>query len=196
MAILLNILWLFISLVLIGLVLIQRGKGGGLAGAFGGAGGSSAFGARATDVFTKFTVIVFGVWLLVAVLIIPAMTPTNVFQGGAQAVSTPVVTPTSDGLNAPNELGGGDGGPIPPITAPTKGAAADQPATPKDANSAKNASTQSSADKPAASAPKPADKPVAKESKEATPPAQKNAVDKTAPTSIDKGANKAAAPAK
>ncbi|HVS37924.1 MAG TPA: preprotein translocase subunit SecG, partial [Gemmataceae bacterium] len=35
---------LLVGLFLILLVLIQRGKGGGLSGAFGGAGGSSAFG--------------------------------------------------------------------------------------------------------------------------------------------------------
>ena len=39
------------SLFLIALVLIQRGRGGGLAGAFGGAGGQSAFGTKAGDVF-------------------------------------------------------------------------------------------------------------------------------------------------
>ncbi len=41
---------------LILVVLIQRGRGGGLAGAFGGAGGSSAFGAKTGDVFTWITV--------------------------------------------------------------------------------------------------------------------------------------------
>ena len=40
----LAVVLLVLGLFLILLVLIQRGKGGGLAGAFGGAGGSSAFG--------------------------------------------------------------------------------------------------------------------------------------------------------
>ena len=44
------------SLFLIFLILIQRGKGGGLAGAFGGVGGSSAFGTKAGDVFTRITI--------------------------------------------------------------------------------------------------------------------------------------------
>ena len=51
----LNSLMVLISLFLICLILIQRGKGGGLAGAFGGVGGSSAFGTKAGDVFTKVT---------------------------------------------------------------------------------------------------------------------------------------------
>ena len=40
------------SIFLILLVLIQRGRGGGLAGALGGMGGQSAFGTKAGDLFT------------------------------------------------------------------------------------------------------------------------------------------------
>lgn len=60
----LNIFVIVVSVVLMLVVLIQRGKGGGLAGAFGGAGGSSAFGSRAGDAFTKFTLYLAGVWVL------------------------------------------------------------------------------------------------------------------------------------
>jgi preprotein translocase subunit SecG len=64
----LNIVLLLLGLFLILLVLIQRGKGGGLAGAFGGVGGSSAFGSRAGDVFTRVTIIVAGVWLVLLMI--------------------------------------------------------------------------------------------------------------------------------
>src|SRR5438132_2765474 len=64
----LNIIIILLSLFLILLVLIQRGKGGGLAGAFGGMGGSSAFGSRAGDLFTRITIVVFSVWLLLAMI--------------------------------------------------------------------------------------------------------------------------------
>ena len=50
------------------IVLIQRGKGGGLAGAFGGAGGSSPFGSRAADQFVKITLWLAGVWVLVIMI--------------------------------------------------------------------------------------------------------------------------------
>ena len=60
----LNLLVLIVAVLLIFLVLIQRGKGGGLAGAFGGAGGSSAFGSRAGDLFTRVTIVLAGVWVL------------------------------------------------------------------------------------------------------------------------------------
>ena len=53
--------------------LVQRGKGGGLAGAFGGAGGSSPFGSKAGDAFTKFTGYVFLVWLALIMLQVRVM---------------------------------------------------------------------------------------------------------------------------
>ncbi len=60
----LNLLVIVLGLLLIFLVLIQRGKGGGLAGAFGGVGGSSAFGSRAGDIFTRVTIVLAAVWIL------------------------------------------------------------------------------------------------------------------------------------
>lgn len=64
----LNVLVLGIGLFLMLIVLIQRGKGGGLAGAFGGAGGSSAFGSRAADAFVKITLYLAAVWVLVIMI--------------------------------------------------------------------------------------------------------------------------------
>ena len=60
----LNIVVIIISVLLMLVVLIQRGKGGGLAGAFGGAGGSSAFGSRAGDAFTKITLYLAATWVV------------------------------------------------------------------------------------------------------------------------------------
>jgi preprotein translocase subunit SecG len=73
---LLNVVLILISLFLILLVLIQRGKGGGLAGAFGGAGGSSAFGSRAGDTFTRITIYVAAVWLLLIMILIKIVQPS------------------------------------------------------------------------------------------------------------------------
>ena len=66
----LTILLILVSLFMMLLILIQRGKGGGLAGAFGGAGGSSAFGSRAGDTFTRVTIIVAAIWLLLVMILI------------------------------------------------------------------------------------------------------------------------------
>ena len=90
---LLNVLLVLTSLFLICLVLIQRGKGGGLAGAFGGPGGSSAFGTKAGDVFTKITIITAGIWFALTmfqvILINQGGTP-SAFQGGADVTELPI----------------------------------------------------------------------------------------------------------
>ncbi|MDM4013937.1 preprotein translocase subunit SecG [Roseiconus lacunae] len=54
-----------LSLFLILLILVQRGKGGGLAGALGGPGGQSAFGSKAGDTFTLITAVSAIIWGLV-----------------------------------------------------------------------------------------------------------------------------------
>jgi len=64
--ILLGSLFLVICILLILIVLLQKGKGGGLGAAFGGM-GSSAFGTRTGDVFTWVTIVLTGLFLLLAI---------------------------------------------------------------------------------------------------------------------------------
>lgn len=52
------------------LILIQRGRGGGITGALGGAGGQSAFGSKAGDVFTRITIGTAVVWIMLCMLTI------------------------------------------------------------------------------------------------------------------------------
>ena len=59
-------LLLIVGLFLIAVILLQRGRGGGLAGAFGGLGGQSAFGTRAGDTFTWITVGTVVFWIILA----------------------------------------------------------------------------------------------------------------------------------
>ena len=63
------IIFVIIAVLLILLILVQRGRGGGLVGAFGGPGGSSAFGAKTGDVFTIITVVMAVLFLVVACLL-------------------------------------------------------------------------------------------------------------------------------
>lgn len=51
-----GVLIILISVLLIGLVLLQKNRGSGLSGAFGGVGGHSAFGTKTGDFLTWFTV--------------------------------------------------------------------------------------------------------------------------------------------
>lgn len=62
-------LFFLVCVVLILLVLIQKGRGGGLVSAFGGMGGNTAFGSKTGDVLTWATSIIFGVFLLLAVIL-------------------------------------------------------------------------------------------------------------------------------
>ena len=79
----LQLLLFFSSLWLIFLILIQRGKGGGLTAAFGGGGGDSAFGAKAGDAFTKITIVSSLVWITLCMVTIarynPPEQPVNPF---------------------------------------------------------------------------------------------------------------------
>jgi preprotein translocase subunit SecG len=69
----LNILIVLIGLFLMLVVLIQRGKGGGLVGALSGVGGSSPFGSRAGDTFTRITIYVAAIWLLLTMIQVRAI---------------------------------------------------------------------------------------------------------------------------
>lgn len=53
-----------ISLFIVLIILLQRGRGGGLTGALGGAGGTSAFGVKAGDIFTRITAISVLIWII------------------------------------------------------------------------------------------------------------------------------------
>jgi len=64
---LLFVFMVLLSLFLILIILLQRGKGGGLVGAFGGMGGNSAFGAKTGDVFTKITVVAAIIWFVACI---------------------------------------------------------------------------------------------------------------------------------
>ncbi|HWE03496.1 MAG TPA: preprotein translocase subunit SecG [Tepidisphaeraceae bacterium] len=62
-------LFIFICLFLMLLVLVQKGRGGGLASAFGGGGGHTPFGTKTGDVLTWTTSIVFGIFILLAIVL-------------------------------------------------------------------------------------------------------------------------------
>lgn len=79
----LNLVLLLIGLFMILLVLIQKGKGGGLIGALGGSGGSSPFGSRAGDQFTRLTIYVACVWLVLTMVQVRIIqSAANVYQPG------------------------------------------------------------------------------------------------------------------
>jgi protein translocase SecG subunit len=84
-------LFIVVCLFLILLVLIQKGRGGGLASAFGGAGGNTAFGSKTGDVLTWTTSVVFGIFLLLAISL---NLLSNYRQRQATAASQIITAPT------------------------------------------------------------------------------------------------------
>ncbi|MFN0197125.1 MAG: preprotein translocase subunit SecG [Planctomycetaceae bacterium] len=88
-----------VGALMIILILLQRGRGGGLAGAFGGAGGQSAFGTKAGDVFTKITVIFAVIWVALAcanILLLRHNAAGN-FGGGQKAIADePALSSSTD----------------------------------------------------------------------------------------------------
>jgi len=79
------------------LVLVQRGRGGGLAGALGGPGGQSAFGTKAGDLFTRITMFTATFWILLcmAALLVLNPVPRESDEGGDASPS--VNAPTTPG---------------------------------------------------------------------------------------------------
>ena len=85
-------LFIIISVFLILLILIQKGRGGGLSSAFGGGGGSAAFGTKTGDVLTWTTAVVFGIFIMLAVVL--NISANNIVApAGAPVTSTADQTP-------------------------------------------------------------------------------------------------------
>src|SRR5512140_2547265 len=92
MATLFAILLFLTAVFLIVLVLIQRGKGGGLAGALGGMGGQSAFGTKAGDLFTRITIGVAAFWILLCMISLWTFgQQKSLISGSPAPVSAPAV---------------------------------------------------------------------------------------------------------
>jgi preprotein translocase subunit SecG len=87
---LLMFLLIITGLFLILIVLIQRGRGGGLAGAFGGAGGQSAFGTKAGDLFTRVTIGVAAFWIILCAISVKILgTSDSLFTNANTTSSAP-----------------------------------------------------------------------------------------------------------
>lgn len=116
----LTVFFIIVSAAMVLIILVQRPQGGGLAGAFGGAGGTGSdtvFGGRVGDALTVMTVIAFIAYLGLAIgLNLIDADPTAPVEV-TPAVSTPV-----DDLTPPGGAAGERSLPFeevpPPVTAP------------------------------------------------------------------------------
>ena len=114
-------LFLFVCVLLILAVLIQRPAGGGLSGAFGsGAGsGQTAFGAKTGDALTIATIAIFFVYLLVAVGLNFAARPGSTVAAAATAGGTQGGAGAGTGATTPPAPTGTPPAPTGPQPMPT-----------------------------------------------------------------------------
>ena len=121
--------FLFLCVLMVLLILIQRPQGGGLAGAFGassGGAGQTVFGTKTGDALTMATITVFVIYLLVAIGLVFAARPENIGAARGPAVTVPGAPPaTPDPSTAPSTTPTTTGGTIDeapsdqaPVTAP------------------------------------------------------------------------------
>jgi len=113
MAFFLMVLLFFTALFLILLVLIQRGKGGGLAGALGGMGGQSAFGTKAGDTFTRITIGLAAFWIILCLVSVRLLSTSS--SGGLNLGADTSVEQEEEGASGQepgpaSPPGGGAGG--------------------------------------------------------------------------------------
>lgn len=93
-----------VSLLLMGLILLQKNRGSGLSGAFGGVGGHTAFGTKTGDFLTWVTVGLAGVFIVLSITAVfvfeRAITPATAAPAAPPPVSTDA--PLTTGGAAPN----------------------------------------------------------------------------------------------
>lgn len=195
-------LLVFLSFFMIVLILLQRGRGGGLAGAFGGMGSQSAFGTKAGDTFTRITIVVAIIWVVLAGGVGMAMRKVQgdnnlgagLQSGTAELKSSDPLKDSEGGLGESAPFPGGSAKPAdetkaPPASAPGAAkpeagkdeAKTDEKAPPASAPAADDASKAPAATPPADPAAKPAEPAADAKPDEAKAPAAPAAESKPAP---------------
>ncbi|MHC4062100.1 MAG: preprotein translocase subunit SecG [Planctomycetota bacterium] len=84
-----GVLFVICAVALVLVVLIQKGRGGGLSGAFGGAMASGILGSKTGDFLTWVTIVLVSVFLLLAVLMAKFYRPSISDFGGGPARRPP-----------------------------------------------------------------------------------------------------------
>jgi len=117
------VLWVLVSIVLILVILVQKGRGGGLSAAFGGGMGGGLLGSKTGDFLTWVTIVLVAIFLTLAVLMARFFKPSTSKDYDA------VPATTEQPLEGES---GGDTGPVETPDAGTPGAApAEQETTPE-----------------------------------------------------------------
>jgi preprotein translocase subunit SecG len=101
-------LHVLLALMIIGLVLLQRGKGAEAGAGFGSGASGTVFGARGTStLFSKLTAVFAAMFFATSLTLAyigarPAAEPTSVLERAAQAATTTQPRPPAPAIPAPN----------------------------------------------------------------------------------------------
>jgi preprotein translocase subunit SecG len=90
------VLFVFCALALILIILVQKGKGGGLSGAFGGGMASGILGSKTGDFLTWVTIVLVGVFLTLAVVMAKYYKPSDDLGDTTEITSSPELPPSSE----------------------------------------------------------------------------------------------------
>ncbi len=98
------VIWFICALALILIILIQKGRGGGLSAAFGGGMASGILGSKTGDFLTWVTIVLVGIFLTLAVVMAKFYKPPDVsaFDAGTSRRTTlPTEQPRSSEMPSP-----------------------------------------------------------------------------------------------
>jgi len=144
-----------LSVFLVLIILVQRGRGGGLTGALGGMGGQSAFGTKAGDLFTRITIVVAAIWVILSMASLKVLNQYSTTGGlSSSERGRPTTTaPASGGAALPGATKSSE--------TPAEKAAEGEPAATKATSDAEAAAPAPGAAAPAPTSPATSDAPSA-----------------------------------
>jgi len=128
------VLFVLVSLVLILVVLMQKGRGGGLSGAFAGGMASGLLGSKTGDFLTWVTIVLVAIFLFLSVLMAKYYRPAVTYGREAPAATQ---QPMTEGQTTPPQAGTSEQpaptapSATPPSNATLPAAPVEQPAAPQ-----------------------------------------------------------------
>jgi preprotein translocase subunit SecG len=94
-------LFILSAAALVLIILVQKGRGGGLSAAFGGGVASGILGSKTGDFLTWVTIVLVGVFLTLAVVMARFYKPPAGFVEGPPSTTVPVEAPPGQELPSP-----------------------------------------------------------------------------------------------
>ncbi len=95
------VLFVICSVALILIILVQKGRGGGLSAAFGGGIASGILGSKTGDFLTWVTIVLVGIFLTLAVVMARSYKPSDFDEGTPQRTTFPTEPPRGPELPSP-----------------------------------------------------------------------------------------------